>query len=151
MVTTYWKNFLPVLAYAAIILLTCATTAVLALFCSVLFRKTSMSLMTTYLVLILMFCAPLAVNYFAETFFPGTRANEVSTVAGLISPFAAAFSIPLEIDQFDSNFGDTSNEDAEVEKTWSLFGCYVLFTSAVLTLLLGLMIWLFRTRWRVSQ
>ena len=40
-----------------------------ALFCSVLFRKTSISLMTTYLLIITMFCVPLAVGFFADTFF----------------------------------------------------------------------------------
>ncbi len=70
MVTTYWKNFPSVGAYLLIILLTCATTAVMALFASVIFRKTSISLMTTYLLLMTVFCGPLAVDFFAQTFFP---------------------------------------------------------------------------------
>ncbi|MCA9187374.1 MAG: ABC transporter permease subunit, partial [Planctomycetales bacterium] len=45
MVPFYWKNMPQVGAYFLIILLTCATTAVLALFMSVLFTKTSVSLM----------------------------------------------------------------------------------------------------------
>ncbi len=125
MVTTYWKNILPVLGYAVIILLTCVTTAVLALFCSVVFRKTSMSLMTTYLVLTMVFCAPLAVNFFAKTFFPATPASEITANVGLVSPFAAAFSLPLATDRFDSNFGGRSSEPPQVEKDWVLFGYYV--------------------------
>jgi hypothetical protein len=46
MVSFYWSNLFRVLAYLAIVLVVCLTTAVIALFCSVVFRKTSISLMT---------------------------------------------------------------------------------------------------------
>lgn len=70
MVQAYWSNLGAVAAYLAIILLTCLTTAVLALFCSVLFRKSAVSMMTTYALIVFLFFAPLAVDYFARTFFP---------------------------------------------------------------------------------
>ncbi len=47
MVSFYWTNLPTVLAYVAIVLVSCLTTAVLGLFCSVVFRKTSISLMTS--------------------------------------------------------------------------------------------------------
>jgi hypothetical protein len=59
MVSLYWTNLLSVVAYLAIVLITCLTTAMLALFCSVLFRKTAHAMMTTYLVIIVLFAAPL--------------------------------------------------------------------------------------------
>jgi len=68
MVSAYWTNLLSMLAYLAIILLTCLTTATLALFCSVVFRKTSISLMTTYLLIALLFLSPLAGSFFVRTF-----------------------------------------------------------------------------------
>ena len=77
MVSLYWTNLLSVVAYLSIVLITCLTTAMLALFCSVLFKKTSHAMMTTYLVIIVLFCAPLAVNYFAETFFPEHPGREL--------------------------------------------------------------------------
>ena len=70
MVSVYWTNLLAVVAYLLIVLITCLTTAMIALFCSVLFKKTPQAMMTTYLVIIVLFSAPLAVQYFAETFFP---------------------------------------------------------------------------------
>jgi hypothetical protein len=70
MVQAYWTNLLAVAAYLFIILLTCLTTAMLALFCSVVFRKSSVSMMTTYAVIVFLFFAPLAIDYFARTFFP---------------------------------------------------------------------------------
>ena len=66
MVSSYWDNLLSVGAYTLIVLLTCLNTALLALFCSVVFRKTSISLMTTYLLIIVLFCAPLATIFFSQ-------------------------------------------------------------------------------------
>ena len=66
MVNSYWTNLPAVATYLSIVLMTCLTTAMIALFCSVLFKKTSMSLMTTYLVIIVMFCVPLAAGFAKE-------------------------------------------------------------------------------------
>jgi len=95
MVDRYWTNIPAVGGYLGIVLVTCLTTAVIALFCSVLFRKTSISLMTAYLVIIVLFCAPLAARYFAEEFFLTSEATPYVVQAGLTSPFAATFAIPL--------------------------------------------------------
>jgi ABC-type transport system involved in multi-copper enzyme maturation permease subunit len=151
MVTAYWTNIVSVLAYVSIILLTCCTTAMIALFCSVVFRKTSMSLMTTYMVLILLFCAPLAIDYFAQNFFPQTSASEAIAQLGLISPFSSSFSVPLYVDRIDVGFGQASTSSAPLQQSWGLYGLYVAFTVTLNALLLGLMIWLFNARWRVSQ
>lgn len=70
MVNSYWTNLPAVGAYLLIVLTTCLTTAMIALFCSVIFKKTSISLMTTYFVIIVLFCVPLAAGFFAQTFFP---------------------------------------------------------------------------------
>ena len=66
---TYWKNPLSVLAYISIVAMTCLTTSTVALFCSTCFRRTSMAQMTAYLVIVTLFCVPLAANYFTELFF----------------------------------------------------------------------------------
>jgi hypothetical protein len=66
MVSFYWANLPTVLAYLAIVLVTCLTTATLALFCSVVFRKTSVSLMTSYLLIVVLFAMPLALAFFAR-------------------------------------------------------------------------------------
>ena len=60
MVSSYWDNIPAVLAYFLIVTLTCLNTALLALFCSAIFSKTSISMMTSYLAIILLFCAPVA-------------------------------------------------------------------------------------------
>ncbi len=77
LVSFYWSNLPAVAAWFLIIAVTCLTTANLALFNSVVFPKTSMSLMATYLAIIVLFCAPPAVNFFADTFFGNLEAPAV--------------------------------------------------------------------------
>ncbi|MDX1948057.1 MAG: ABC transporter permease subunit [Pirellulaceae bacterium] len=146
MVSSYWTNLPSVVAYLAIVLMTCLTTAMLALFCSVLFQKTSMSLMTTYLVIIILFCAPLAASFFAETFFQNHPSTPIVAQFGLSSPFSAAFSVPLDIDRV------TSDTTVPLDKlpTWRLFFSYLAFASGLNATLFLTMIWMFNTRWRVA-
>jgi len=147
MVSLYWSNLLSVIAYLMIVLLTCLTTAMLALFHSVLFRKTSHAMMTTYLVIILLFAAPLAVNYFAQTFFPDREAARWIEDAGFTSPFAAAFAVPLDV---GTTPGSASTSGADGIGNWPLFAAYVAFCLGLNGCLLLTMIWLFNTRWRVA-
>lgn len=149
MVSAYWTNLLSVTAYLIIVLASCATTAIVALFCSVLFKKSAHAMMTTYLLIVLQFCAPLAINFFAQTFFPQHRATPVVQKLGVASPFAAAFSVPLEIETLD-RVVDQYGRDVEDKRDWSMFFGYLAFTTVQSSVLLLTMIWLFNTRWRVS-
>lgn len=163
MVQYYWTNWTSVLAYLSVILITCITTSMLALFCSVLFRKTSHSLMCTYLVIIALFCGTLAFDYFAQLAFtpvaetavvdytsasntepeppPITLVAEVSRQLTLISPFAALWDVPLKVD-LD---GATDNPG-----DWYRFSIFMGLTVGLNAVMFGVMVWLFRTRWRVS-
>ncbi len=146
LVPVFWQNPLSVVAYLVIILCTCVTTAMLALFCSVLFQKTSTSLMTTYTIIIAMFCAPVAANFFARTFFAGTRAQQIVEMTGFLSPFSSSFAVPL-----DASTGEV-NALADLQKVgnwWMVFGFYG-YSIVLNSLLLIVMIWLFNTRWRVA-
>ena len=143
MVNQYWTNLPGVAAYLSIVLLTCLTTAVVALFCSVVFRRTSVSLMATYLTIILLFGVPLAMIFFAQQFFGGYAVTDYIVTAGFTSPFWAAFMVPMDFDH-------VSGDALSVEKSWAVYGCYVAFTLGLISLLLMAMIWLFNTRWRVA-
>lgn len=143
MVQSYWTNLLSILAYLVIVLLTCLTSAHMALFCSVLFRKTSTSLMTSYLLIILLFCVPIAIQYFALRFFDAHPVTQHIEWVGVSSPFSAAFAVPLNM--------DLSAEPDKIDYgNWPLFGTYVGFTLVLNALLLVTMIWLFNVRWRVA-
>lgn len=145
MVKDYWTNLPAVGAYLSIILLTCLTTAMIALFCSVIFRTTSMSLMTTYLIIIILFCAPLAVNFFAQTFFADHPNTAKIAWLGVASPFSAAHAIPLDI-----QLGTESLTPEQLSGNWPLYSLFVGFTFALNGLLLLVMMWQFSTRWRVA-
>ena len=198
---TYWRNPLAVLAYISIVVMTCLTTSTVALFCSTCFSKTSMAQMTAYLVIVALFCVPLATGYFADLFLvdqtdgdalavieqqremadAGTAeytqeglaealtaaqlsnrrgrkswtpedvtelVNRSQTVKGIrtlgvTSPFSAAFSIPLHVE----SAGETINQG----DTWLLYFGYMGFSTLLVCTLLGLMIWMFHTRWRVAE
>ncbi|PQO39444.1 ABC transporter permease [Blastopirellula marina] len=163
MVPYYWTNWTSVLAYLSVILITCVTTSMLALFCSVLFRKTSHSLMCTYLVIIALFCGTIAFDYFTQLAFtpaaetavvdytsssntepeppPITAVAEVSRQLTLISPFSALWDVPLKVD-LD---GATDNPG-----DWFRFSTFMGLTIGMNAIMFGVMVWLFRTRWRVS-
>lgn len=146
MVKDYWSNLLPIAAYMSIILLTCLTTAMLALFCSVLFKKSSSSMMTTYLLIVLLFCAPLAANFFATTFFRDHPNTVIVQKLTFCSPFAAAFAPPLNI--------SASAEPLTPEQQagdWPLYYTFVGYSLLLNASLLGVMVWLFNTRWRVAN
>lgn len=143
----YWADTLTMLGYLAIILVTTLTTTTVAMFCSVIFRKTSVSMMTAYLVLCLLFALPVAVKLFADLFFPNAEWTLWIRESLFVSPFAAAFSLPLHVDAST----ETITRVAEAA-SWSLttapafLACY-LFVDLIL---LGLIMWLFSVRWRVA-
>jgi ABC-type transport system involved in multi-copper enzyme maturation permease subunit len=143
MVSHYWGNLPAVGAYLLLILMTCLLTAIIALFCSVIFRKTAHSLMITYLVIIGLFAVPLAMDFFAQTFFPHDPATAYISLTRMTSPFAAAFDVPLQAQLVD--------EQGMGGGTWTTFIGFMAFGTTTNVALLGSMVWLFNARWRVMQ
>jgi ABC-type transport system involved in multi-copper enzyme maturation permease subunit len=85
---TYWNDTSTMLGYLAIILASCLTTTTLAMFLSVFFRRTSAAMMTGYLVVILLFAAPVAVKLFGDLFFPAPAALVYDAPLGTIGETA---------------------------------------------------------------
>jgi len=129
LVNTYWTNLPSVLGYLVVVLTVCGTTTTFALFSSVLFRKTSTSLMATYLALAVLFTSPLAVTYFANTFFAATPLTALLDRLSFMSPFKAAFKLPI----------DLMVSRLPVEPDWwflaSFVGFYVLLDGLLLAML----------------
>ncbi|TWT72786.1 ABC-2 family transporter protein [Posidoniimonas polymericola] len=144
----YWNNLLTMAGYFLVVALACLTTALTALFCSTIYRKTSSSLMTTYVLILTMFVAPLAARFFSETFYQGTTGARVVHAVGSVSPFAAVFALPLDIERADGR-SETAKQQAigDLPLFFGYVGWSVLYN---LTLLL-LIMWLFHARWRVSE
>ncbi len=143
----YWNNLPTMLGYFVIFALTCVTTSMTALFCSTIFSKTSQSLVASYMVILLLFIAPLAARYFADTFFPGTSGAEITRVASVMSPFAATFALPLE---FDSGGSPIANAPSKWRNLDLVLG-YLVTTLAYNGALLATIVWLFHSRWRVAR
>ncbi|HJT35474.1 MAG TPA: ABC transporter permease, partial [Pirellulales bacterium] len=142
MVSYYWTNLPTIGGYLVIVVLTCFTTAELALFCSVIFRKTSVSMMTSYLVVIALFTAPVAIARFAEVFYEKSAFTPVVRQLSFTSPFSAAFALPLDLKM---------QESTPIVGNWPLWFSFVGFYLALDFGLVAAMIWLFRARWRVSH
>jgi len=139
-----WSNLPTIFGYLIIVVLTCVTTAVTALFCSTIFHKTSTSLISTYLIIGAMFLAPVAVTFFAETFFQGTGGASLADKLGVLSPFAAAFALPLEV---NSESGPISISTPNVPIFFGYVGWSIVYNG----LLLLAMIRLFEVRWRIAD
>jgi ABC-type transport system involved in multi-copper enzyme maturation permease subunit len=138
---TYFSDTATLCLYAAIVALSSLTTGTLAMFCSVVFRKTSVSMMTAYLAIILLFALPLAVNLLAQMFFPFAPATQWINQFTFTSPFAAAFNLPLTLGNLEAPaiFGN-----------WAVALGYFTFYLVLDAGLIGGMLWLFNMRWRVS-
>ena len=137
-----WANFWAVPAYFGIILMTCISTAVVAMFCSVFCRKTSVSLMTSYLLIGTIFCLPLAMRFFTDNYYPNTPAAHWVSASQVISPLSAAFNTPLKF-----HLQDMTDRGS----TWDSYFQYLGFTAALDVFLLAAIYRLFQTRWRVAE
>ncbi len=130
--------------YFVIVLLACLTTSLTGLVCSTVCSKTSASLIASYAVIIGLFLAPLAARYFADTFYQGTPAAQTVAVASAVSPFTAVFALPLDMGKEATSAAQAAGQPllAAVYVAWSLVYNGVVF---------GLLLWLFKTRWRVAD
>lgn len=145
MVQPYWNNFGAIVAYLGIVLLSCVVTAMIALFCSVVCHKTSSSMISAYMTIVLLWCGPLAAQFFAQNFFPETEAARYIEWTTVASPFAAAFDVPLSIDLGGELTGKTPTGD------WFKVAAYFGFTLLLITLLFAAILWFFEARWRVAE
>ena len=137
----YWSNVPTMSGYFLVVAMTCVTTAMTALCCSTLFRKSSTSLMASYLVIIVLFLGPTAAERFVETFLSHSPIAGAVQWSGVCSPFAAVFNLPL----------DVSDAPASKPVEVSIFFGFLAFTSLYNAFLLLGMMWLFQVRWRVSE
>lgn len=142
MVSGYWSNLPALVTYVVIVLGACLTTSQVALFCAVIFRRTVTCLLAAYLALLLLFAGPPATDAFAQTFLPAAGLAEWIHAGTLLSPFSAAFAVPLDVHAP----GLPGRVGAPLVVLTHL-GFTVVF-NLLLTLAMR---WLFQMRWRVAQ
>ena len=100
-------QFLTIIPFFIIILASCLVTSSLGLMWSSLVRKTSVSIIATYLSLLLLFVAPFGVYQWALTIFPETPDNILRWIM-TPSPYASALSVPIVGDRLTSTGSDIS-------------------------------------------
>jgi ABC-type transport system involved in multi-copper enzyme maturation permease subunit len=137
----YWYNLPTMGGYFLVVLLTCITTAMTALFCSTLFTKTATSQLASYLIIITLFLMPLAAERFVEQFVKTPDAREVVQLAGITSPFAAVFNLPLEV----------SSVQQPRAVSLPVFWGHLFFAVVYNIVLLSAVMWLIQVRWKVSD
>jgi ABC-type transport system involved in multi-copper enzyme maturation permease subunit len=150
----FWHNLPTMAGYVLVVALTCLTTAVTALFCSSIFQKTATSLISTYLIIVVMFMAPVAVKFFAQTFFRGTSEAAIASKVGVLSPFSATFALPLDVSSAEGSMISSSEAAAAAQAAaadlWIFFG-YIGWTILYNGVLILIMMRLFQVRWRVAD
>jgi ABC-type transport system involved in multi-copper enzyme maturation permease subunit len=145
---TYWRDTFSVLGYVSIVAMSCLTTTILAMFCSVLARKTTTAMMSAYIIIVLLYAAPLVVNGFAQLKYHDAPATVWISKLTFTSPFAAAASLPLTSSRL---FGESTATDLTVPANWTVFFGYHAFYGVLNLGMLLSIVELFNARWRVSQ
>lgn len=110
--STFWTNWLSVVAMFMIVLVVCLVNAVIALVCSLFTKKTSIALLSTYVVLLLLYVAPPAMVSLMQILDFSSGKIVSMELLGVTSPFSALFSIPLDanlkrdFDELPANVGN---------------------------------------------
>lgn len=114
LIREYYPIFWTLGVFLAIIVATCLVTSTVGLMCSSLTRRTSVSIVATYLLLLVLFIGPVGLSRYLQA-FPAFGTLTDSQLAGLTvtSPFAAAFSVPVpRTNTFDAVVAGTPNNPA---------------------------------------
>jgi ABC-type transport system involved in multi-copper enzyme maturation permease subunit len=82
-------------AFLAIIATTCLATSTIGLLFSALSRRTAVAMVLTYMTLLLLFVGPLGLGWYLQAFT--AISDDRLAALTVISPYAAAFSIPLPV------------------------------------------------------
>jgi ABC-type transport system involved in multi-copper enzyme maturation permease subunit len=142
----FWTNWEAVGLFFAVVLVVCLVNAVVALVCSLFQRKTSIALLSTYVVLLLLYVAPPAIVSLLNILdFPPEQIAR-SEWLGVTSPFSAVFSIPLD-EQLNRNYDE---QPANVGNLRIVLG-YFVFSAALLVVSSIAMVLRLRSRRGLSE
>ena len=148
-----FKNWKAMLVFLCICIVASIFNAILALFLSTLLRKTSSAMMVSYIVLMFLYCLPIAIYFLFSSFAPGGDSRESKMARlqvenlrflGVASPLMAADSTPMT--EVASGIGTA---EAKLG-SWPLVGSYFVVTLSSSALLLLINTWLFQQRWRLT-
>lgn len=95
-------QFLTIFPYFLIIVVTCLVTSSIGLMWSSIVRKTTVSIISTYLSLIVLFVAPFGIQNWALSILPDVADNQLRWCL-VPSPYAAALSVPVAVSRLTSS------------------------------------------------
>lgn len=141
-----------VVGFVLLILLTCVSTTVMGMFCSSVCRKTSHAIVLTYSLILAMYFAPPAMEFFFRFFLPSSTMPLPVEIASLFSPFSAAARLPAMNNYLNQLVIPTQGPivASEIAKYYWHFGGYLAVTVTWLAILMGVLIARFNRRWLVS-
>ena len=142
----FWTNWEAVALFFAIVLMVCFVNSVVALVCSLFQRKTSTALMSTYVVLLLLYVAPPAIVALLSILEFSELEIAQAEWLGVSSPFSAVFSVPL-----DENLRREYDETMANPGNVSIVVGYFLFSGILLAISSLAMILRLRSRRGLSE
>ena len=132
---SYWPNLPSVFGMFAIVIMVCLVNAIIALACSLFQKKTSIALLSTYVVLLLLYIGPpTMVSLMTILDFPIESIAKAEGF-GVTSPFSAAFSLPLNADVLGG--GD---KPANVGNLKIVLGYFLFSTALVATTVVAMIV-----------
>ncbi|TWU37792.1 ABC-2 family transporter protein [Novipirellula aureliae] len=144
---SYWTNLPSVFGMFAIVVMVCLVNAIIALACSLFQKKTSISLLSTYVVLLLLYIGPpTMVALMTILDFPIESIAKAEGF-GITSPFSAAFSLPFNADVLGSDGGEEPANVGNLNIVWG----YFLFSAALVVVTVVAMIARLRARDGLSE
>jgi ABC-type transport system involved in multi-copper enzyme maturation permease subunit len=141
----YWYHLPTMAGYLMIVGLCCVTTANTALFCSTIFHKTVTSLISTYLIIGILFFVPVAASFFTQTFYRGSTGKAFIDYLGILSPFSATFALPLEIQDGENTSRSVATPNLPL--FFGHLGWSILYNGGLLLAIMRR----FGVRWRVAD
>jgi ABC-type transport system involved in multi-copper enzyme maturation permease subunit len=145
--SVFWTNLHSMFAMFAILVMVCLVNATLAMASSVFNRKTSIALMTTYILLLLLYVVPPAVEFMMSILdFSGSQISAVRWL-GVTSPFSALFAVPL-----DGQLSPEGKLDMPANAgDWRIVGGYFVFSAVLLIVSTFAMVTRLRSRRGIAE
>lgn len=142
LVDSYWTNLVGVALMLAIVLSVGICGGVVAMFCSSFCRRTSVSLILTYVILLTLYAVPVTATSLLRIL-----GIDLATTDwwGVPSPFAAVFAIPLDV-----NLSTVKDMPANVGNL-RLVAAHFAFTACLIAAMMIAIIWRLRSRYRLAQ
>ncbi|MCY3008831.1 MAG: ABC transporter permease subunit [Planctomycetota bacterium] len=139
------ENWPSMLAYFLICFVASVFNTILAMFLSTVVRKTSTAMMLSYVVLLGLYCLPVAIYFLVWSFAPADQDLKSLKFIGVTSPLMAVDNAPLTA----MAIGTSESPTAKVG-SWVFIGIYVGITTIASGILLAINVLLFQARWRLT-